>query len=74
MTDIHEAAEALLTGTFKGHGIYDVEQKIYSNVHMEFELFEAVRAVVLGKEDGVAKIQAVYMKAAILLAKDLTED
>ena len=53
ITDIREAAEALLAGE-----IYDVEQKIYSDVHLELDLFEGVRAVAIGNADGVSKIQA----------------
>ena len=53
MTDIRENAEALLAGE-----IYDVEQKIYSDPHLEFDLFEGVRAVAIGNADGVSKIQA----------------
>lgn len=42
MTDIREAAKALLAGE-----IYDVEQKIYSDLHLEYELFEGVRDAAL---------------------------
>lgn len=69
MTDIREAAEALLAAE-----IYDVEQKIYSDLHLEYELFEGVRDAALGRDGAVAKIQSAYMKAAILLAKELAED
>jgi len=69
ITDIREAAEALLAGE-----IYDVEQKIYSDLHLEYELFEGVRDAALGLPGAVAKIQSVYMKAAILLDKGLAEE